>query len=75
MSVNRLLSDALERIEELENQWISVEDRLPDSFGEFLVCGAGFMGCDYFNETINSFAYRDDATHWMPLPPPPMKDN
>ena len=31
------------------SDWISVEDRLPDNFGDFLVCGDGFLESDYFN--------------------------
>ena len=53
------------------SDWISVEDRLPDNFGDFLVCGDGFLESDYFNINIDEFAFRYDATHWMPLPPPP----
>ena len=49
--------------------WISVEDRLPDEFADFLVFGGCFMETDYWNLDINEFAYRsDDVTHWMPLP-------
>ena len=62
------------RIAELENQWISVEDRLPDEFGDYLVYGEGFMGSDYWNGNTDEFAFRNDATHWMPLPSPPPKE-
>lgn len=53
------------------SKWISVEDKLPDGFGDFLVFGTGFLETDYFSSSISEFAYRDDATHWMPLPKPP----
>ena len=64
LNVNSLIS-------QLENPWISVEDRLPDEFGDYLVYGEGFIESDYWNSTIDGFAFRDDATHWMPLPTPP----
>ena len=66
-----LLNEQADKIAKLENQWISVEDELPDEFGDYLVYGEGFIESDYWNSTIDEFAFRDDATHWMPLPKPP----
>ena len=57
------------------SEWISVDDRVPDDHGMFLVCtSSGFI-------TINGYSIDDGwhwdvekpslVTHWMPLPEPP----
>ena len=57
--------------------WISVEDRLPveGSKDEYLIyCSTGAVAMsDYvYDEQCGwGFWYDPDATHWMPLPPPP----
>ncbi len=71
-----------ERVEELkrENEWISVEDRLPDTLGEHLVLVAPLAGCGFYaaawyhdglwevrGENGNA---RDLITHWKPIKPP-----
>lgn len=62
-------------------EWISVEDRLPDSKGQWvLVYADGAMAClGYdsrrgFADWILSAALNvciEGVTHWMPLPEPP----
>ena len=60
------------------SEWISVEDRLPDVIGCYLVCSyelhARVVGWTFFNSqkrwTSNKGDYKD-VTHWMPLPKPP----
>jgi hypothetical protein len=77
----RLLDESSKRIAEIENQWVSVEDRLPDTFQKVLA-----LTTDYdldpshtlviFNGIKTGFlgvgGRKDkDVTHWMPLPDPP----
>lgn len=66
-------------------EWISVKDRLPDTFGEYLVAvqayeeEAGNLYTDYADydpyakrwKTGLPFCAKDKVTHWMPLPTPP----
>lgn len=55
-----------------KQEWISVDERLPEQEGKYLIwtkkgCGIGhFIG----HSLGNSFEYWD-VTHWMPLPPKP----
>lgn len=61
------------RFEE-QSEWISVDERLPDREGTYLVCtykGARKFGVygHYFVCDEPKFEY--DVTHWMPLPPAP----
>lgn len=71
--------DALALIERLEAQqpkWISVEERLPEEAGKYIVCTRKkavyctafrfFHGKGYFATDSNTH-----ITHWMPLPEPP----
>ena len=66
-------------------EWISVEERLPEENGHYLVyevCAHGGM-VSLFEQHLNGRAiwYKYDSeygdfevtgvTHWMPLPPPP----
>tara|TARA_R100001377_G_scaffold68840_1_gene44102 strand:+ start:588 stop:914 length:327 start_codon:yes stop_codon:yes gene_type:complete len=73
----------LNQYESILADWISVEDRLPNSeLGEWvLVCAGGAINCmGYINHTFDHWIYSpnhniaiDDVTHWMPLPEPPTK--
>ena len=54
-------------------EWISVDDRLPNPFESVLVFRDGKISIDY-NEGNGWFAYDFNGkrvTHWMPLPHPP----
>jgi len=61
-------------------EWISVEDRLPDTVFDFVLAYAdgamstvGFSGINGFYEVypIKTQLILADITHWMPLPKPP----
>lgn len=54
-------------------EWVSVDDRLPNPFESVLVFRDGKISIDY-NEENGWFAYDLNGkrvTHWMPLPQPP----
>lgn len=73
------------RIAELESQlpkWISVKDRLPEEYGDYLVVYKNYNDKDvidvftYAFDTKQGYAcwvddFEEDTsvTHWMPLPP------
>lgn len=54
------------------NEWISVNDRLPERFKDVLTYDLnGKIATNWVAEE-NYFAYgREFVTHWMPLPEPP----
>ena len=67
-------------IKALKNQeWISVEDRLPEDGQEVLCFCAGNLADVYTwtgEEWEDSYGYYEDGdiiSHWMPLPDPPEK--
>lgn len=61
------------------NEWISVEDRLPDSeYTVVLGCqsrnsimGVGRFKDGVFRKGSGAMDYISEVTHWMPLPEPP----
>ena len=63
-------------IAQLENQWISVEDRLPDA-GQWYLCWSRNQTQIIFLDTVEPIMwlqdgdYLENVTHWMPLPTPP----
>lgn len=72
-------------IENTPNEWVSVDERLPETAGEYLVV---YHPCHWDNVSakicvgIDSFRGKtawakkkyQRVTHWMPLPAPPAKD-
>lgn len=57
-----------------QSEWISVEERLPDREGTYLVCT--FKGERKFGVygrycVCDEPQFEYDVTHWMPLPEPP----
>ena len=73
---------AFERITELEaaQRWVSVEDRLPTEPGIYLVytlyAGTGFYDASHFRIRKSGGRFTGlsaRATHWMPLPSPPIE--
>lgn len=56
-----------------QSEWISVEERLPEKEGRYLVygvIGGQPLVCGAHYDKHNGFG-DDDFTHWMPLPEPP----
>ena len=59
------------------NEWISVEERLPDEELVFCLVCIGPYKWIYICEFSNGIWYEDNGprvfgvTHWMPLPEPP----
>lgn len=56
------------------NEWVSVEERLPERYQNVLVCYKnGRVDIDWANSlgafTLDNLCGR--VTHWMPLPAPP----
>lgn len=67
----------------LQNQWISVDEALPDESGEYFVSnGARFREADYdaelhywVNEPFLGCKFgSEDVTHWTPIPELPKGD-
>lgn len=63
----------------LRDQWLSVEDRLPETEEEVLVLTIsknGNINVDKGYFANGRFVHRGSAvvTHWMPLPEPPEED-
>lgn len=82
-----IISDVILQLDDVptitpQSEWVSVEDRLPDTAGEFLVV---YHPCYWDKVTseirvgIDSFRGKTTwakrkyqrVTHWMPLPEPP----
>ena len=75
---------------EQEPGWISVKDRLPDQYGEYLAVVSGevmevtfYQPIRYYKDgrkwsTCNAEGFEwlndGDVTHWMPLPEPPKEE-
>lgn len=57
-----------------KQEWISVDERLPDRDGKYLVyTSKGFIFTQYYYCT-NAVGFETwDVTHWMPLPETPKK--
>lgn len=62
----------------LEDKWISVEDRLPETHGFCIICDkesivvSSFYVKGQFVASLDGVDYIfDEITHWQPLPEPP----
>lgn len=59
----------------MNNQWISVEDRLPEEDSVVLVFDGLYVWIAYRNHVLGTWNVEGDSvravTHWMPLPEPP----
>lgn len=76
--LNNHLNKAESHIEKLEKQlseqqteWISVEDRLPEEEGQYLVCQKGNAIVTSSYSLCKKKWFHHEVTHWMPLPEPP----
>lgn len=76
----KLAIEALEKEKEsgvTVQEWISVEDRLPDKPMRCLVYTkrGGYCGYDitYYNQGF--YSEYSKVTHWMPLPKPPKEND
>ena len=64
----------------MQNEWISVKDRLPEESGNYLCASGRVCQILHFSEKYKRFNVRDSfnqkeaclmgvhITHWMPLP-------
>lgn len=55
--------------------WISVKDRLPEDDVYVLIYSPCYPKCDQMNRRLilgQFVKISTDATHWQPLPPPPV---
>ena len=74
----RSLAD-IKRIAELENQWISVDDRLPPGCsGNYLTYRPSSpadsrVSSTWYDPNHNGWSGKYTVTHWMPLTAPPRK--
>ena len=55
-------------------KWISVEDRLPEGAGHFIIHNSENLQIRIRIEWFTGFDFPQDVTHWMPLPEPPKED-
>ena len=65
----------------MKNEWISVEERMPEKEGKYLICTTkGYVTFGYFGDYGNGkmTLYRDNprfdyrnVIYWMPVPEPP----
>lgn len=79
-AVRELRKKVAEQFSKMQNEWISVKDRLPEKHGWYLVFKhrrfsiAEWTGDCWYNE--NDLPIDDIViTHWMPLPEPPKENN
>ena len=56
----------------MKNEWISVNDRLPDNPDPVLTFSNDIDGCLYRIMSPRFISgFPEKVTHWMPLPEPP----
>lgn len=53
---------------EVDEPWVSVEERLPEAEGRFLIDNSGGQ---VFIDNFDGNKFRLHANHWKPLPKPP----
>ena len=62
-------------MENNNQQWISVKDKLPDNFSSVLVYGRSIRVTSLYQDDIFypdwETLFHSEITHWMPLPEPP----
>ena len=58
-------------------RWISVDERLPEKDGFYLVWGPPAIYTEtkwYDQGTLAQYFWKRDITHWMPMPEPPKEE-
>lgn len=61
----------------MDNNWISVDDRIPDSdqdvlcWTSFNVCIIGSYDGEWNGDLRGEYVGEEFVTHWQPLPSPP----
>ena len=81
----RLIEEELVTGTNVGGKWIPVDERLPNTFGEFIVCvqnadGRRFSDYADFDPYVKKWktglfcGEHDKVTHWMPLPEPPKEE-
>ncbi len=66
-----------QRVVELEgDKWVSVDERLPETHGWYIVSYKGFEGnyvicVEYSTQSFKFKELHSQITHWQPLPSPP----
>lgn len=72
----RLADFIIETLGYRKQEWISVEDRLPEDgvwvLGYSAKSGRGGL-CNCLKSYVREFGNYDDTTHWLPLPEFPKK--
>ena len=67
-----------------QNEWVSVDERLPEPGERVLATDCGFVGEFYINKrgkwqrynvNCSELLMALDILYWMPLPAPPEKEN
>ena len=79
MSLVRHYEEVSKLLEAAKPKWISVEERLPDEFGQVLGVLDGMVTMLFYSgdgkfRTGNGLVFEAESeylTHWMPLPEPP----
>lgn len=74
-----LILQAMEEYAEykdVQNEWIDVNDRLPDYVGACLVYNEGFfvIACFHVDNFVDETMTIIKPTHWQPLPKQPKKN-
>lgn len=63
-------------VTDLDMEWISVNDRMPDDIDEVLIFENGCIIIGHYyhqwiDEALTFSIIQEDVTHWMPLPKSP----
>ena len=75
-----IVSDSEVKWTPINDGWVSINDRMPENQQECILFNGEVLSGYIYSEQRKSwfdngegFYYVTDATHWMPLPKPPIK--